>query len=125
MIGEVRMALYLQRLRYGSANVSHTDALRWATSGSANAMGRQDIGTIAVGKQADVAMFKLDDIRFSGSHDPLAALILCGAQQADRVMIAGKWRVHDGHVIGLDLEQLLHKHRNAAKRLAQKALDMR
>ncbi|AQS39065.1 cytosine deaminase-like metal-dependent hydrolase [Shewanella psychrophila] len=122
MIGEVRMALYLQRLRYGSADVTHFDALRWATQGSARAMGRDDIGTLAVGKQADIAMFKLDEIRFSGSHDPLAALILCGAHSADRVMIAGKWRVHDGQVIGLDLERLLYKHRNAAKRLAEKAL---
>ncbi|MGO2421115.1 MAG: 8-oxoguanine deaminase [Vibrio casei] len=124
MIGEVRMAMYLQRLRYGSANVSHTDALRWATKGSAAAMGRTDIGTLAVGKQADVAMFTLNDIRFSGSHDPLAALIMCGAQQADRVMINGVWRVHDGHVIGLDLENLLIRHRAAAKRLAEKAMTL-
>lgn len=125
MINEVRMALYIQRLRYGSADVTHFDALRWATSGSAKAMGRSDIGTLAVGKQADIAMFRLDDIRFSGAHDPLAALILCGAHQADRVMVAGQWRVHDGHVIGVDLEQLLHKHRNAAKRLAMKAQQAR
>ncbi|WP_194090858.1 8-oxoguanine deaminase [Vibrio hibernica] len=125
MIGEVRMAMYLQRLRYGSANVSHTDALRWATKGSAAAMGRSDIGTLEVGKQADLSMFTLSDIRFSGSHDPLAALIMCGAQQADRVMINGHWRVHDGHVIGLDLEDLLIRHRAAAKRLAEKALALR
>ncbi|UXI04507.1 8-oxoguanine deaminase [Photobacterium sp. TY1-4] len=123
LIAEVRMAMYLQRLQYGSASVTHVDALRWATSGSARAMGRTDIGTLAVGKQADLAMFTLDDIRFSGSHDPLAALILCGAQQADRVMVAGKWRVYDGVVSGVDMEQLLHRHRAAAKRLAQKAQD--
>ena len=125
MIGEVRMAMYLQRLRYGSENVSHTDALRWATKGSAAAMGRSDIGTLDIGKQADLSMFTLSDIRFSGSHDPLAALIMCGAQQADRVMINGQWRVHDGHVIGLDLEDLLIRHRTAAKRLAEKALALR
>ncbi|MEJ2765198.1 8-oxoguanine deaminase [Photobacterium sp. MCCC 1A19761] len=123
LIAEVRMAMYLQRLQYGSASVTHVDALRWATSGSARAMGRTDIGTLAIGKQADLAMFTLDDIRFSGSHDPLAALILCGAQQADRVMVAGKWRVYDGVVSGVDMEQLLHRHRAAAKRLAQKAQD--
>lgn len=118
MIAEVRMAMYLQRLQYGSAKVSHFDALRWATKGSALAMGRHDIGELSVGYQADVAMFKLDDIRFSGSHDPLAALLLCGAQQADRVMVAGTWRVHDGEVTGVDLQQLLARHSAAAKRLA-------
>ncbi|MFN3015757.1 8-oxoguanine deaminase [Vibrio coralliilyticus] len=122
MIAEVRMAMYLQRLQYGSANVTHFDALRWATQGSARAMGRSDIGELAVGKQADLAMFKLDDIRFSGSHDPLAALILCGAQQADRVMVAGHWRVLNSEVIGVDLHQLLERHKHAAARLAKKAL---
>lgn len=107
MIAEVRMAMYLQRLRYGSAGVTHFDALRWATAGSASAMGRNDLGKIEVGMQADIAMFKLDDIRFSGSHDPLAALLLCGAQQADRVMVAGKWRVLDGRVLGVDLDDLM------------------
>ncbi|MGF1718854.1 8-oxoguanine deaminase [Vibrio kyushuensis] len=119
MIGEVRMAMYLQRLQYGSSNVSHFDALRWATKGSALSMGRDDIGVLEVGKQADISMFKLNDIRFSGSHDPLAALLLCGAQQADRVMIAGQWRVHDGQVIGVDLESLIHRHKAAAVRLAK------
>lgn len=121
LIAEVRMAMYLQRLKYGSAKVSHIDALRWATKGSALAMGRNDIGELAVGKQADLAMFKLDDIRFSGSHDPLAALILCGAQKADRVMVAGQWRVIDNQVVGLDLAELQHRHHAAAKRLAEKA----
>ncbi|EDL54339.1 hydroxydechloroatrazine ethylaminohydrolase [Vibrio mediterranei AK1] len=124
LIAEVRMAMYLQRLRYGSNNVTHFDALRWATSGSARAMGRTDIGELAVGKQADIAMFKLDDIRFSGSHDPLAALLLCGAQQADRVMVAGQWRVHDGAVMGVDMPQLIERHKAAALRLRQAALSM-
>lgn len=121
LIAEVRMAMYLQRLKYGSAKVSHTDALCWATKGSASAMGRSDIGEIAIGKQADFAFFKLDDIRFSGSHDPLAALILCGAQQADRVMVAGQWRVVDGCVEGIDMQGLLARHRSSALQLARKA----
>ncbi|PNH79440.1 8-oxoguanine deaminase [Vibrio diazotrophicus] len=121
MIAEVRMAMYLQRLQYGSAKVTHFDALRWATRGSAAAMGRSDIGELEVGLEADIAMFKLDDIRFSGSHDPLAALLLCGAQQADKVMVAGQWRVLDGEVVGVDMAQLIERHSEAAKRLAQLA----
>ncbi|UJF17690.1 8-oxoguanine deaminase [Vibrio sp. SS-MA-C1-2] len=120
MIAEVRQAMYLQRLRYGSANVSHFDALRWATQGSARCLGRTDIGTLEVGQQADLAMFKLDDIRFSGSHDPLAALILCGAQQADKLMVAGQWKVSDGQMIGVDIEQLMARHHQAAMKIANK-----
>lgn len=124
MIMEVRQALYLQRLRYGSANVSHFDAYRWATKGSAQLLGRNDVGEIAVGKQADLAFFKLDELRFSGSHDPLAALLLCGAQKADRVMISGQWTVEDGEVIGVDKYQLMAEHSAHAKRLANKLISL-
>ncbi len=122
MIMEVRQALYLQRLRYGSAGVTHFDAYRWATQGSARVLGRSDVGELAVGKQADLAMFKLDELRFSGSHDPLAALLLCGAHKADRVMIAGKWTVKEGTIVGLDPDALIAEHTRLAKTLARKLL---
>lgn len=117
MIGEVRQAMLLQRLRYGSARVSHLDAWRWATEGGAAVLGRTDIGRIAVGQQADLALFSLDEPRFSGSHEPLAALLLCGAQRAERVMVAGRWRVIDNTIVGLDLERLMARHQQAAQRL--------
>ena len=119
MIQEVRQALYLQRLKYG-AQVSHFDAYRWATEGSAKMLGRSDIGSLVVGKQADIAFFKLDEMRFSGSHDPLAALLLCGAHKAEHVMVAGRWSVKKGLIEGLDVSPLLQQHGAAAKALATK-----
>ena len=110
----VRHALLLNRLSYGQ-KVTHFDVLRWATKGSAACLGRNDIGEIAVGKQADLAMFKLDELRFSGAGDPLAALVLCGAQAADRVMVAGEWRLVDGLPVGIDLRQLRAAHGAAAQ----------
>ena len=119
MIQEVRQGLYLQRLKY-DAEVSHFDAYRWATSGSAKMLGRTDIGELKVGMQADIACFKLDEMRFSGSHDPLAALLLCGAQKADAVMVKGQWRVKDGAIENLDVAELMRRHHASAKRLAAK-----
>jgi len=119
MIAETRLALYLQRLRYGSAAVTHFDALRWATSGSAAVLGRSDIGQLTPGKQADLAMFKLDELSFAGSHDPLAALLLCSAQRADRVMVGGRWRVIDGAIVDLDIEQLKAEQRFQASQLVK------
>ena len=89
LVQEVRQALQVQRLRYGAARVGHRDVLRWATAGSAACLGRGDIGRIEPGRQADLAMFKLDEPRFSGAGDALAALVLCGAHRADRVMVGG------------------------------------
>ncbi|MEL6201088.1 MAG: 8-oxoguanine deaminase [Pseudomonadota bacterium] len=110
----VRHALMINRLTY-DATVTHLDALRWATEGSAACLNRSDLGQIAVGKQADLALFKLDELRFSGAHDPLAALVLCGAHCADRVMIAGKWKLVDGQPLGIDVEQLQAEHAAAAR----------
>ncbi|MEE2522066.1 8-oxoguanine deaminase [Pseudarthrobacter sp. J75] len=116
MILEARQALYLQRLRYG-AEVPVERALGWATRGSAAVLGRRELGQLAPGMQADLALFRLDDLRFSGSHDPLAALLLCAADRADRVMVAGQWRVVDGQIPGLDVAGLIAEHSAAARRL--------
>src|SRR5882724_8776423 len=115
LMQEVRAAFLLQRARYGVTKVSHKDALRWATKGSAACVGRAELGEIAVGKAADLALFKLDELRFSGHGDPLAALVLCGAHRADRVMVGGKWVVSDGAIPGLDLPDLIRRHSAAAR----------
>jgi 8-oxoguanine deaminase len=118
MMEAIRHALMIGRLRYGADKVTHLDVLRWGTEGSARCLGRSDIGRIAEGYEADLALFKLDEPRFSGTHDPLAALVLCGAHRADRVMIAGTWRVIDGQPIGLDLAALIAEHSLAARDFA-------
>ena len=118
MMEAARHSLMLQRLRYGHASLSPYDALRWATEGSAECLGRDDIGRIAPGLEADLALYRLDEPRFSGAQDPVAALVLCGAHRADRVMVAGRWRVIDGAPEGLDLDKLVAKHKAAAKAFA-------
>ncbi len=117
LMQEVRAAFLVQRARYGVGKVSHRDALRWATKGSAACVGRNDIGEIALGAMADLALFKLDELRFSGAGDPLAALVLCGAHRADRVMVGGRWIVEDGRIPGLDLADLIRRHSAAAQKL--------
>jgi 8-oxoguanine deaminase len=112
----VRHALMINRLTYGAAEVTHYDAFRWATLGSASCLGRSDIGQIAVGKQADFALFKLDELRFSGAGDPLAALVLCGAHRADRVMVGGEWRVVDGLPTNIDVTRLRYEHGEVARK---------
>ncbi len=118
MMEALRQALMIGRLRYGADAVSHRDVLRWGTEGSARCLGRDDIGRIAPGLQADLALFTLDETRFAGAHDPLAALILCNAHRADRVMVAGRWRVEDGQPVGIELAKLIADQRQAAKRFA-------
>ncbi|MGP4845996.1 8-oxoguanine deaminase [Marinobacter sp. 1Y8] len=117
LMQEVRQAMLIQRLRYEADEFTHTDALSMATKGSAQVLRRPDIGELAVGKRADLALFKLDEPRFSGAHDPLAALVLCGASQADAVMVNGEWKVRDKQWLGGDINALMARHREASKTL--------
>ena len=121
MIAELRQGMYLQRLRYGASKITHEHVYDWASRGSAKLLGRDDIGEIDIGKQADLALCKLDELMFSGSHDPLAAVLLCGAQRADRVMVAGQWLVVDKKIVDKDEAELIHRHSDAAKKLRQLA----
>lgn len=117
MIQETRQSLLQQRLRYGAQRITAETVLGFATKGSASVMRRDDIGEIALGKQADLAFFKLEELRFSGAGDPIAALVLCGAQQVDRLMVAGKWLIEDAkHVDELE-QELMRLHQQASKKL--------
>ena len=118
LMQEVRAAFLLQRGANGIGTVSHRDALRWATAGSAACLARPELGHIAVGAAADLALFRLDELRFSGAGDPVAALVLCGAHRADRVMVAGRWVVEDGRIPGLDVAALMRRHQAAAAALS-------
>jgi len=120
MLEEIRHAVMVSRLTYGdAAGTTHRDALRWATEGSARCLGRTDIGRIAAGLCADFALFRMDELRLSGAHDPIAAIALVGASRADRVMIGGKWTVVDGAPVGMDVGALIARHSREARRLAE------
>ena len=121
MMQEVRQAFLLQRIRYGAAGVSHEDALRWGTAGGAQVLHRPDLGTLEPGKAADMAMFDLEELRFSGSGDPVAALVLCGAHKVHHMIIGGEWRVRNGELIGVDVPRLRARHQELANQLAERA----
>jgi len=130
---EVRQALLIQRLSQGLDQglrqqasdlslASHVDVLRWATQGGANVFHRPELGRLKTGAAADLALFSLDELRFSGSDDALAALVLCGVHTADAVMVNGDWRVQHGHLVDVDLDQLKSRHNSLANNLWQACL---
>jgi len=123
MMQEVRQALLLQRLALAgqpggpALAVTHEDALRWATLGGGRLLRRPELGHLGVGAAADLALFALDELRFSGSEDPVAALVLCGAHAVRHLMIDGRWRVRDGVLEGEDPQALRRRHQTLAAEL--------
>jgi 8-oxoguanine deaminase len=119
MIREVRQAMLLQRVKYGADALSAREALRMATIGGAEVLHREDeIGSIEVGKAADLIAFDLGDIAFAGAHaDPLAAIVHCAADRVDLALVNGEWRVRDGRLVDESILGLVPVHHRLSKKL--------
>ena len=67
--------------------------------------------------QADLALVRLDHLRFSVPGGPLAALVLSGGVRAGDVMVGRRWAVADGGIPGLDQHVLRTARRRSASRV--------
>ena len=102
MVDELHQALLTARVRDGSMALSARQALGLATMGGARCLGRQDeIGSIEVGKQADLAVWRVDGLAGAGIADPLTTLVF-GAPTLDRLYVNGREVVADGHLVTAD-----------------------
>jgi 8-oxoguanine deaminase len=138
MLAEARQALLLARLRK-SLEAPHTDAqgrtvfgcdtapmemtardaLRVATRGGAQVLGRSDIGQLAPGMCADLALFDLGTLGQAGGavHDPVASLLLCASAQAAYTVVNGRVVVRQGQLATLDAGPLVERHNRLAREL--------
>lgn len=123
MLAEARQALLVSRVARAVASaatamITARQVLEVATRGGAAVLGRDDIGSLEVGKAADVAVFRLDDVSMAGVADPVAGLVLSGPLRADRVVVHGRTVIEDGRPGRLDLETHVAEHRRLAGQLA-------
>ena len=125
LLGEARMAMLLARVGralqppevrigadgerrsffgcdLGPAEMTVRDALALATRGGAQVLGRPDIGHLAPGMCADLALFDLRTLGFAGGavHDPVGALLLCASPQAAWTVVNGRVVVDAGQHTG-------------------------
>lgn len=130
LLGEVRQALYLSRLKEGITGYSLSndpnrklmtarEALWLGTRGGAAVLGRTDIGSLEVGKCADLFAINLNSIDLAGGavHDPVAAVVFCQPKNVDHTIIGGKFVIRDKQLQTLDLFRLAEKHNAAARKL--------
>ena len=117
LIEEARQAMLLQRVREGADAMSARDALYLATRGGAKVLGRDDIGAIAPGMRADLAVWDIGGIESAGSWDP-AALVLAGPRRVDQLYVEGRAVVRDGQITTLDLPLRLELARQSVADLA-------
>ena len=105
--GELRQALLVARLRGGPAAMTCAEALELGTLHGARCLGRDDeLGTLEVGKLADVVLWRLDDLDHAGIEDPVAALVLGARPLAETVIVNGEVVVAGGELKTGDVETI-------------------
>jgi 5-methylthioadenosine/S-adenosylhomocysteine deaminase len=100
----MRLAAIVARILSENIKTTSTaEVFRAATAGGAAALGRDDIGRLAVGAKADFVLVNLKNPFMMPARDPLRSLIYTAADRAIRdVYIAGTQVVRDGKVLTLD-----------------------
>ena len=142
LLMEARQAMLLQRVHtLDPAALTARQALRIATRGGAEVLGRDDIGHLAPGMAADIVAlpvsplqdihavltvpfadivgFRLDTLDLAGGavHDPLAALVFCNPPDADFAIINGIPKIEHANFSDLDLEKLITNQNRIARKL--------
>ncbi len=118
LLFEVKQALLVARGRGGPTAMTARQALRLGTRGGAAVLGRDDIGRLAPGARADLAVWRTDGLELAGAEaDPVAGLVLSAPHRVDRLYVGGEEVVRDGHLVRADEDEIAREHRLQARRL--------
>lgn len=137
MISETHAAWLMQRAKAGErTRARHAggdeeggahaatveDVVRWGTAGGAKVLGLDDVGSLQVGMAADLAIYRLDQPRYFGLHDPAIGPVAGGGRPTLRAMlVGGRLTVDNDQLPNLDLAELGAQARDAVRRLQQAA----
>jgi len=105
----------------GKARFRARDALAWVTVEGARMVGQEDrIGTIALGKQADLVLLRADALNLQPIHDPISTVVMqSNPSNIDSVMIAGQWRKRHGRLLTEDLAALIEELGESGRRISR------
>jgi len=108
---ETQAAILASKLIEGNTYATTAiDGYNAATLNGAQALGRPDLGRIAVGAKADLLIFNLHSRRMSPVRDPIKNIIYSAtSEDIETVIIGGKLVVQQGRVNNLNEAQLARK----------------
>jgi len=122
LVEEVRHAVLFARAVGGPTALTVRDALELATIGGATVLGREaEIGSIEVGKLADLALWGLSGLGHADVADPVAALVLGSPPPLDLLLVDGKPVVEHDRVITVDTEAVARECARVHRTLLEKA----
>ena len=121
MLGELRNALLLQRVKYGANGLTTKEAFKMGIENGAKMLNYTNVGKIKEGWLADLAIFNIEKLEYTGSlSDPLAALLFAGINhQTDYTIVNGKVVVKNGSLVGEDELLIIQKGNEISKKLLE------
>ena len=117
LLSEARQLLLLQRVKNGANSMRAREALEVATLGGASVLNRSDIGSIEVGKRADIAIWDTTGLAAAGAWDPVAALVLNGPFNVRDLLVEGQRVVSDGKLVNQEEGMIVERVNKRVKRL--------
>ena len=118
---ELRAALLFARARRGPGALSARDALRLGTIGGARVLGRDaELGSLEVGKLADVALWRMDGLAHSSIQDKVAALVMGSLPPLALLLVNGRPVVADGELLTADVTAIARDAERQSRRLLQR-----
>jgi 5-methylthioadenosine/S-adenosylhomocysteine deaminase len=124
MFTEMRSAALLQKVVRGPEALTAHQALRMATINGAKALGLEnEIGSLQVGKRADVIVVSLDEFHMMPSPGDLVSALVYSAQGSDVrvVIIDGRVLLDDNGLVAMDQAEILAKAKEESQRLMARA----
>ena len=122
LLEELRHAALFARARGGPTALGVREALRLATVGGAQVLGRADeLGSIEAGKVADLALWRVDTLPHAGIADPVAALALGSPPPLELLLVDGRPVVEHDRLVAVDEDELARDATAASHRLLQRA----
>jgi cytosine/adenosine deaminase-related metal-dependent hydrolase len=122
LLEELRHAALFARAVGGPTALGVRDAIRLATLGGAQVLGRDDeLGSIEVGKLADLALWRVDTLPHAGIADPVAALALGSPPPLRLLLVDGRPVVEDDRLVRVDEDVLARDAATASRTLLERA----
>jgi cytosine/adenosine deaminase-related metal-dependent hydrolase len=119
MIEELHQALLLARLRGGPTALTARDCLRLGTMGGARVLGREDdLGSVEVGKLADLALWRVDGLSSIDIKDPVCALVFGAHAPVEMLIVNGNIIIDGGELRTADPDTLAKAARTASRQVA-------
>ena len=137
MLTQARVALGIQRsldnVAYRESHgvipptstITTREALGWVTVEGARMLKQSDrVGSLAVGKQADLVVIRADELNMQPVHDPISSVVMqASLANIDSVMVAGRWKKRGGRLVDVDLQRPLAELVASGRKIAA-ALDL-